>query len=140
MFAANSSGVVLYAEATQPSPRWATRRKPACEPQLPIHSGIPRLCRGSGNSLPSGAAPAAPVGFDRQVQLGAHNLIAGGGQLSGNQGNFESGHLYRPDLDVPPRLVYTDRRAARAFRSMRMPSMTTADKLLALLLRLLGSA
>jgi hypothetical protein len=60
MFAANPSGVVLYAEGTQPSPRQATRRKPASEPQLPIHSGIQRLCHGSGNSLPADAPPAGP--------------------------------------------------------------------------------
>ena len=62
MPAAKPSGVVLYAEASQPSPRRATRRKPAREPQLPIHNGIPPPCRGGGNSPPAGtpASPAIP--------------------------------------------------------------------------------
>ena len=46
---AKRSGVVLYAEASQPSPKRATRRSPAFEPQLPIHSGMPASrARGRG--------------------------------------------------------------------------------------------
>ena len=37
--APNRSGVVLYPDASQPSPSRATRRRPAGEPQLAIHSG-----------------------------------------------------------------------------------------------------
>ena len=61
MPAAKPSGVVLYAEASQPSPRRATRRKPAREPQLPIHNGTPRPCRGGGNSPPASTPPSPGV-------------------------------------------------------------------------------
>ena len=37
--AAGRPGVVLYADANHPSPRRATRRRPAAEPQLPTQIG-----------------------------------------------------------------------------------------------------
>jgi hypothetical protein len=61
MAAVKASGVVLYAEASQPSPARATRRIPAREPQLPIHTGIPRLCRDGGSRLSAGAPSPAPL-------------------------------------------------------------------------------
>ena len=46
--AATCSGVVLYADASQPSPSRATRRSPAADPQLPIQiGGRPEVGRGS---------------------------------------------------------------------------------------------
>src|SRR4029077_4604346 len=58
--ASNRSGVVLYAEASQPSAASATRRRPASEPQLPIHRGIPPACRGGGESRDWGGAKYRP--------------------------------------------------------------------------------
>ena len=52
--AANWSGIVLYAEASHPSPSRATRRKPASEPQLPIQIGGLGFCSGLGSrSIPA---------------------------------------------------------------------------------------
>ena len=45
---AKALGVVLYADASQPSARRATRRRPASEPQLPIQIGGPPACAGLG--------------------------------------------------------------------------------------------
>jgi hypothetical protein len=48
--ARKASGVVLLADANQPSPSRATRRSPGSEPELPIQTGTPPLRRGAGAS------------------------------------------------------------------------------------------
>ena len=58
--AVTCSGVVLYADASQPSPSRATRRSPASDPQLPIQIGGPprRVGRGSRTWVdPSSSRP-----------------------------------------------------------------------------------
>src|SRR5262249_55292573 len=54
--APNGWGVVLYADASQPSPRRATRRRPAAEPQLPIQTGTPPGRLGAGANGRAGKA------------------------------------------------------------------------------------
>jgi hypothetical protein len=54
MAAVKASGVVLYAEASHPSPTWATRRMPAREPKLPTDTG----CRGSAAAGGAARRPA----------------------------------------------------------------------------------
>lgn len=53
---ANACGVVLYADASQPSPHLATRRNPAGDPQLATQTG----------TGPGGAATSAPANRSAQ--------------------------------------------------------------------------
>src|SRR6185437_9867387 len=71
--AAKPAGVVLYADASHPSPSRATRRSPAADPQLPTHSGTVPACRGHRAAQQSpqqghGFLETLPPGFETDAE------------------------------------------------------------------------